>query len=734
MRLLWKELELSDRELIESYYEKEPVRNCDFTFSNNYLWKPFYPVFWGIVEGSLVFESGEGGMSVSFPQGAGDLVRVVDALSDWFGQVGRPFKMHLVSPEQFQRLEEAYPGRFQIAYSRDIADYVYEKEKLLTLSGRDLHAKKNHCNKFKKLYPDWRYEAITPENKAECLELLNRWREEKAQTEEGEREEEWVVARHGLQEMEALHLTGGLLRAEGRVVAFALGEPCGRDMFVVHFEKALTGAEGAYSMINQQFIEHAMEGYRYVNREDDAGSEGLRQSKLSYHPAFLMEKGLVTEIRPGSYQKAKQERQDPNGQNRELFRFIEESPTPFHAVGNVERWLREGGFVCLDSLFDHTLQPGGRYYMTQNGSALIAVKIPKKEAKGFRIVAAHGDSPCFKVKESPEICLENRYVKLNVEPYGGMILNTWMDRPLSVAGRVFFKDPGSETIRSKLVDFKKDLLIVPNLAIHFNREVNQGQALNPQTDLLPLFSQAQNKTLREMCAGNLGVDKEEILSSDLYVYNRDKGRFLGADNAFLGAPRLDDLQCAFAALKGFLEAKADEYVAVYALFDNEETGSRTAQGADSSLLPDALMLVLEGLNLADSTLQKRQFLQNSAMLSADNAHAVHLNHPEKSDPKNRPYLNGGVVLKFEANQHYATAGATAALVRSLCKRHHIPLQDFSNRSDIRGGSTLGSLCSARVLIPTADIGLAQLAMHSAFETAGANDTCAMIELVRHFMA
>lgn len=770
MKIQWKELQLADRELIESYYAKVPVRNCEFTFANNYLWKPFYPIFIGIVEGNLVFESGEAGMSVSFPQGDADIEKTVDALTEWFEQVGRPFKMHLVSPEQFERLEEIYPGRFQIEYDRDFADYVYEREKLEKLSGKSLHGKKNHCNKFKKLYPDWRYEAITPENVAECKAMAREWWERNNSGEGGEKEEEIAVTMSALDNMEVLGLRGGMLYAGGRVVAFTVGEPCGTDMFVVHFEKAFADVEGAYSMINQQFVEHEMNGYTYVNREDDAGSEGLRKAKLSYHPVFLMEKGLVTEKEPGSYKKADSASTETDGGDdavggcrkqedemdalkltKEMLGFIEESPTAFHAAANVEQILKEDGFEKLDCLGKMKLQPGGKYYTMQNNSAVIAVKIPRTDAKGFRIVASHSDSPCFKVKETPEIRLEGEYVKLNTEKYGGMILNTWLDRPLSVAGRVLIKDQQTGALEQKLVNFKKDLLVIPNVAIHFNREVNDGLKLNPQVDLLPLFAQDQELTLNRMCAQQLGVAEEEILGSDLYVYNRDKGRIMGADDAFIGSPRLDDLQCAYATLKGFLQGQAQQYISVYALFDNEEVGSGTKQGADSTLLGDVLDAVLDGLPdakagdaAADSgrltgagsavtPLWKRAFLQNSFLLSADNGHAVHPNHPEKSDPTNRPFINGGVVIKFQGSQRYTTDGFSAAVVRDICKAHDIPVQNFANRADIAGGSTLGNISTAHVSIPSADIGLAQLAMHSAFETGGVQDTKALADLVRWFM-
>lgn len=737
MKIQWKELQLSDRELIEGYYAKVPVHNCEFTFANNYLWKPFYPIFFSEVEGNLVFESGEGGMSVSFPQGTADLKRTVNRLTEWFEQVGRPFKMHLVSPSQFEKLEAAYPGRFQIEYDRDFADYVYEREKLKNLPGKDYHGKKNHCNKFKKLYPDWQYEEITPDNRDECIAMAKEWWKKNNFGEGGEKEEEISVTLSALENMETLELSGGLLRAGGRVVAFALGEPCGADMFVVHFEKAFADVEGAYSMINQQFVEHAMEGYTYVNREDDAGSEGLRKAKLSYRPAFLMEKGLVTEReeytgRDAETGSLRDGETDALELTKEMLSFIEESPTAFHAAANVEELLRQEGFLKLDCLGKEALVPGGKYYFVQNHSAVLAVKIPKEGARGFRIAASHSDSPSFKVKETPEMKLEGRYVKLNTEKYGGMILNTWLDRPLSVAGRVIVKDRESGALLEKLVNIKRDLLVIPNVAVHFNREVNDGIKLNPQVDLLPLFAQDQEMTLKKLCADQLHISEEEILGSDLYVYNRDKGRIMGADDAFVGSPRLDDLQCAFAALKGFLRAEAQQYIAVYALFDNEEVGSATKQGADSTILADLLDIVLDSISPSVNPLQRRALLQNSFLLSADNGHAVHPNHPEKSDPTNRPYLNGGVVLKFQGSQRYTTDGFSAAVVRDICKSHGIPVQNFANRADIAGGSTLGNISTAHVSIPSADVGLAQLAMHSAFETAGVQDTKAMAELMKHF--
>lgn len=294
MEITWKKIALQDKEEIGSYYKKMPVRNCEFTFANNYLWAPFYQIRWGVVKERLVFLSGEGTFSVSFPQGDTPLGPVVEALLAYFEELGKAFRMHLVSPEQFRELEALYPGKFEIVYDRDKADYVYEREKLLTLSGKKLHGKRNHINKFKGNYPDWSYEPVTAENEEECLELAKRWRILNGCEEDEEKSEELCVTMNALQMREELDLRGGLIRAGGRVVAFSLGEPCGEDMFVVHIEKAYPDVQGAYPMINQQFVEHETEGFPYINREEDTGAEGLRRAKLSYYPVFMMEKGTVT--------------------------------------------------------------------------------------------------------------------------------------------------------------------------------------------------------------------------------------------------------------------------------------------------------------------------------------------------------------------------------------------------------------------------------------------------------
>ncbi|MBR2949290.1 MAG: M18 family aminopeptidase [Lachnospiraceae bacterium] len=413
--------------------------------------------------------------------------------------------------------------------------------------------------------------------------------------------------------------------------------------------------------------------------------------------------------------------------SKEMLRFIDESPTAFHAVANAEAMLKEAGFELL---VDQQIVHGGKYYEKRNNSSIIAFEIPEGEFEGFRVVSSHSDSPCFKIKENPEMKVNGQYVKLNTERYGGIVMFPWLDRPLSAAGRVIVKENGK--LVEKLVNFKKDLLIIPNLPIHYSRDLNEGFKPNAQVDMLPLMAMDQDCTLKKLCAQQLGVAEEDILGSDLYVYNRDQGRIMGADDSLVGAPRLDDLQCAFATLKGFLCAKPGKYVSIYALFDNEESGSTTKQGANSPFITDIIDDVIESFGM--TLRQKKHLLANSFMLSADNAHALHPNHPEKYDSVNHPYINGGVVLKFSGSQKYTTDGASAAVVRDICKEHNIKLQNQANRSDIAGGSTLGNILMAQAAFPAADIGFAQFAMHSAFETAGVEDTLSMVELVKYFMS
>lgn len=417
---------------------------------------------------------------------------------------------------------------------------------------------------------------------------------------------------------------------------------------------------------------------------------------------------------------------------QELLQFIEKSPSCFHTIRNVESALKQQDFIALEETKRWALEAGKKYYVKRNDSSIIAFCLPKNGPKGFHIIASHSDSPSFKLKEQPELEVEKAYWKLNVEKYGGGILSTWMDRPLSVAGRVILDNAGK--LESRLINFDQDFCIIPNLCIHFNRDMNKGVEYNPQVDMQPLFAGEKQESFMGLLAGNLtaqeeSVQPEQILGTDLFLYNRQKGTFLGANGEFIGAPRLDDTQCVFASLQGFLQGKSENYMNVCAVFDNEEVGSRTRQGADSDFLDSTIDRILQALQLQED---RGILLGDSFLLSADNGHALHPNHPEKSDPKNRPVLNGGIVIKYHGNQQYTTDGFTGAFVKQLCNKAQIPYQTYTNRADIAGGSTLGNISISHASIPSADVGLAQLAMHSAFETAGTKDTAYFVALAETF--
>lgn len=422
---------------------------------------------------------------------------------------------------------------------------------------------------------------------------------------------------------------------------------------------------------------------------------------------------------------------------KELMQFLDNSLTSYHAIQNVEKYLKEDGFDRLSEKEIWNLQAGGKYYVVRNDSSIMAFVIPDKEVKGFHIFAAHSDSPAFKVKENPEMEKENAYVCFNTEKYGGMILNTWLDRPLTIAGRVALLEENE--VKTYPVKLQDNLCVIPNLAIHMNRDVNSGVALNPQVDLLPLVTMKEDKTaLNEMVAEALEkeygkqISKEDVLAGDLFVVNCEKATLAGANHEFLMSSRYDDLGCVYGGLKGLLNAASENYINVLAIFDNEEVGSLTRQGADSTLLRDTLHNISDGLDQSEKVL--RTWIADSFMLSADNAHACHPNQGAKADPTNRPYLNKGIVLKYHGSQKYATDAYSAAYVKALCNECDIPVQTFANRSDLAGGSTLGNLAMAQVSMPAADIGLPQLAMHSAYETAGVKDMEDLIKLATKFFA
>lgn len=407
--------------------------------------------------------------------------------------------------------------------------------------------------------------------------------------------------------------------------------------------------------------------------------------------------------------------------SRDLLHFISKSPSPFHAARGIKTAFVYDHAVELREEDDWEIEPGHKYVVTRNGSAVIAFAVPKEPARDFRIIAAHGDSPTFKIKEDPEIA-DGPYVRLNVEPYGGMIMSSWTDRPLTAAGRVIVREKGA--LVPKLVCPGKPLLVIPSLAIHMNREVNQGYHWNAQKDLLPLWGPAGGLSFMDVIAAEAKCAKKDILGHDLCLVPLVPGTMWGAENEYISSPRLDDLQCAFAAFRGYTMGKKEKHISVFALFDNEEVGSGTRQGAGSSFLFDTILRLSAALGISQDRMLA--MLARSFLISADNAHAVHPNHPAESDPVNRPVLNGGIVIKFNAQQKYCTDGWSAAHFRALCEEAKVPVQVFTNRSDHPGGSTLGNIAITKVGIPAVDIGLPQLAMHSSYETAGIKDTAYLV--------
>lgn len=422
---------------------------------------------------------------------------------------------------------------------------------------------------------------------------------------------------------------------------------------------------------------------------------------------------------------------------QELMNFLDSSLTSYHAVENIEKTLLQAAFTALSEKKLWTLDQGGSYFVARNDSSVMAFRLPDCELgqiKGFHVYAAHSDSPAFKVKENPELNREGVYVSVNTEPYGKMILSTWLDRPLTIAGRVCVEEAGE--IVTKTVRLKDNLCMIPNLAIHMNANMNSGVAFSAQSDMLPLLTMgdpahrgsASKGTLCALLADALGT--QDILSYDLYVENCERAVLAGAKDEFIMTPRYDDLACVFAGLQGLLQGKPSQYIDVLAVFDNEEVGSLTRQGADSTFFRDTLENIAAGLGV-DSRIY-RTWMADSLMLSADNGHACHPNQGGKADPTNRPYLNNGVVLKYHGGQKYATDAFSAAYVKRLCRDNDIPLQFYANNSDIPGGRTLGNLAMTQVSMAAADIGLPQLAMHSAYETGGTRDIMALTRLASLF--
>ncbi len=412
-----------------------------------------------------------------------------------------------------------------------------------------------------------------------------------------------------------------------------------------------------------------------------------------------------------------------------FFKFITKSVTPFHAVMAIEEILKNQGFTYLDEFSPWQLKRGGNYYTIKDKTSLIAFKIGlKSHSTRYNIVASHLDSPNLKIKPNGLIDGKN-FTSLNVEVYGGPIFSTWFDRPLSIAGRIILKK--GNTFESKNINIDEDLLVIPNMSVHLNPDANSGMKINPQVDLLPLLSEGgRYKTIEAFLSEKLGIKENDIISHDLSVYNRDVPKVIGANQEYFISPRIDNLECAYSSLEGFLEANNEKSINVYASFNNEEVGSMTKQGADSTFLYDTLQRIssvlgesLENFLIAQS---------NSVIVSADNAHSIHPNHPEKSDPTNNVKMNGGIVLKHNASYRYTTDALSESIMIESCNKAGAAYQHYTNRSDQRGGGTLGAISSSHLSIPSVDIGLAQLAMHSASETAGTKDYQTMIDTLKAF--
>lgn len=411
---------------------------------------------------------------------------------------------------------------------------------------------------------------------------------------------------------------------------------------------------------------------------------------------------------------------------KELIDFIYDSPSNFHVVENIKDKLNKKGFKELNIRDRWNIEKGGKYYIVKNGTAIISLVIGQGEIEedGFRIIGAHTDAPTFRIKPSPEILVENNYLKFNVEAYGGPILSTWLDRPLGLAGRVSLKAQNPLYPATRLLNINRPVLIIPNLAIHMNRKVNEGVELNKQKDMLPLVSLineefSKNNFLIKLIAKELNVEADEIIDFDIFLYEFEKGSIVGLNNDFISCGRLDDLAMVHAGIEAIGECNPSNATNVMVCFDNEEVGSSTKQGADSPMLRTVLERVVYALGK-----DKEDFfraLYSSFIISADMAHALHPNHTDVHDPTNRPIINKGPVIKINANQAYTTDSNSSAVYEMICEKAEIPVQKFVNRSDLRGGSTIGPISSTHIDIPSVDIGNPMLSMHSIRELGGVLD-------------
>lgn len=415
----------------------------------------------------------------------------------------------------------------------------------------------------------------------------------------------------------------------------------------------------------------------------------------------------------------------------ETLDFINKSPSCFHAVENLKNVLLENGFEQLKEDEKWKVKAGGKYFVVRNGSSIISFVMPKKKFTGFLISASHSDSPSFKIKENPELNGIGA-VRLNVEKYGGMLMNPWFDRPLSIAGRVVVSSEKKDRLefKQKLVNFDRNLVMIPNLAIHMKRDANDGHKIDVQSEMMPVVSLNKDFDFKKLLCKEAGIEEEKLLSYDLFLYNRDKGCLWGAENEFISCPKLDDLECVYTTFKGFLAGKNAEKVLVHAVFDNEEVGSQSRQGAGSTFLKDVLLRIngCAGRNAEDFNIA----VAGSFLVSADNAHAVHPSYVGSADPVNRPVVNGGPVIKFNASQKYTSDSLSGSVFKKICEKAGVPYQVFTNNSNVAGGSTLGNISTGQVSVLSVDIGIAQWAMHSPNESGGAKDPELMVKAMTEF--
>lgn len=421
----------------------------------------------------------------------------------------------------------------------------------------------------------------------------------------------------------------------------------------------------------------------------------------------------------------------------ELIDFLHNSPTAFQAIETVKNTLFNNGFAELKEYKKWRIESRGKYFTVKNNSAIIAFVVGdnKPNEDGFRIIGAHTDSPGFRIKPNPEIITENSYIKLNTEVYGGPILNTWMDRPLSIAGRVVLRGNNPLKPLSKLIDFKNPIITIPNLAIHMNRNVNQGVELNKQADVLPIISLVNDTFEKDnyfikLLAKKLKAPISEILDFDLFLYETQKGTLVGLNEEFISAGRIDDLSMVHVGIKALIESEDNKTIKVMACFDNEEVGSASKQGADSTLLSNTLERI--SLSFNEGKEEYLIALAKSFLISADGAHAVHPNKGEKGDPTNRPLINKGPVIKISSNQRYTSDGDSASVFKEICRSANVPYQIFVNRSDEVGGSTIGPISSTHLNIRSVDIGSPMLAMHSIRELCGVLDHSFTLKAFKEF--